>query len=46
MGVAIGYDARDTTIHATIQEGIHDFLSDGYEFYDDRLPDPKKNPSL
>ena len=43
--VAVGYDARDTPIHETTQEGINDLLADGYEDDDDRLPAPEKKPS-
>ena len=43
---AIGSDASETPIHETNQEDINDLLSSGHEVGNDRLPDPKKNPSL
>ena len=43
-GESIGYDSRETPIHATTQEDINALLSDGYEVDDDRLPAPKNKP--
>ena len=42
----VKYDARETPIHETTQEGINSLLADGYEVDGDRLPSPKKNPAL
>ena len=42
--VAVKSYTRETPIHATTQEDIHDLLSDGYKVDDDRLPYPKNSP--
>ena len=42
--VAVKYDARETPIHATTRQGIHDLLADGYKVDDARILAPENKP--
>ena len=43
-GVAVESDSCETPFHPNTLEDIHSLMAYGYEFGNDRLPDPKNKP--